>query len=78
MDASAYQAIDDLTEIKALMTKYRDLPMDFADATLVQIANREKISRIFTLDRRDFSVYHAVFMKETRASAGQNNQPKDF
>jgi uncharacterized protein len=49
--------VDDLTEIKVLMTKYRDLPMDFADATLVQVANREKISRIFTLDRRDFSVY---------------------
>ena len=48
---------DDLAEIKALMNKYRDLPMDFADATLVQIANREKIGRIFTLDRRDFSVY---------------------
>ena len=39
------------------MAKYRDLPMDFADATLVHIANREKIGRIFTLDRRDFSVY---------------------
>jgi predicted nucleic acid-binding protein len=49
--------IDDLPEIRAFMAKYRDLPMDFADATLVQIANREKIGRIFTLDRRDFSVY---------------------
>jgi len=47
----------DLDPIARLMSKYRDLPMDFADATLVQVANREKIQRIFTLDNRDFSVY---------------------
>jgi predicted nucleic acid-binding protein len=39
------------------MRKYRSLPMDFADATLVRVAEREGIRRIFTLDRRDFSVY---------------------
>ena len=47
----------DLDCIAALMSKYRDLPMDFADATLVQVAHREKIQRIFTLDNKDFSVY---------------------
>ena len=31
--------------------------MDFADAALVRVAERERIRRIFTLDRRDFSVY---------------------
>ena len=49
--------VDDMPEIRALMFKYKDLPMDFADATLVHVANREKIREVFTLDRRDFSVY---------------------
>ncbi len=48
---------DDLAEIRTLMRRYKDLPMDFADATLVHVANREKIREVFTLDRRDFSVY---------------------
>jgi predicted nucleic acid-binding protein len=49
--------IDDLPEIRTLMSKYRDQPMDFADATLVQVARRETLHDIFTLDRRDFGVY---------------------
>lgn len=47
----------DLDPIAILMNKYKDLPMDFADATLVQVAHREQIQRIFTLDKKDFSVY---------------------
>jgi predicted nucleic acid-binding protein len=45
------------TRMRHLMRKYRDLPMDLADAGLVAVAERERISRIFTLDRRDFEVY---------------------
>jgi hypothetical protein len=48
---------EDLPRIRALMRKYADLPMDFADATLVHIAQRDGIRQVFTLDRRDFSVY---------------------
>jgi predicted nucleic acid-binding protein len=47
----------DIPPMKNLMEKYRDLPMDLADAALVRVAEREAIRRIFTLDRRDFSVY---------------------
>lgn len=47
----------DVPRMKALMRQYRDLPMDLADAGLVRIAEREKLSRIFTLDRRRFRVY---------------------
>lgn len=42
---------------RELMRKYRDLPMDLADAALVSVAERERVSRIFTLDRRDFHLY---------------------
>ena len=40
-----------------LMEKYADLPMDLADATLVVLGEIRKTNRIFTLDRRDFSIY---------------------
>lgn len=47
----------DMSRMKKLMEKYRDLPMDLADAALVRVAEREDIRRVLTLDRRDFSVY---------------------
>jgi predicted nucleic acid-binding protein len=43
--------------IAALMKKYEDIRPQFADAALVYLAHRERIDTIFTLDRRDFSVY---------------------
>ena len=49
--------VTDVQRMRQLMQKYRDLPMDLADAALVRIAERESLSRIFTIDRRDFGVY---------------------
>jgi hypothetical protein len=48
---------NDVARMRELMRKYRDLPMDLADAALVRIAERERLRRIFTLDRRDFQIY---------------------
>lgn len=47
----------DAPRMRELMQKYRSLPMDLADAALVRVAERERLRRIFTLDRRDFQVY---------------------
>ena len=47
----------DVPRMRELMRKYRDLPMDLADAALVRAAERERIARVFTIDRRDFEVY---------------------
>lgn len=47
----------DLGRARDLMAKYRDLPMDLADAALVALAERLSCRRVFTLDRRDFRVY---------------------
>lgn len=44
-------------EMRSLMRKYRDLPMDFADAALVRVGEREGVGTVFTLDRQDFRVY---------------------
>lgn len=47
----------DLLELRSLMTKYKDRPMDFADATLVHAANRESISVVLTIDHDAFETY---------------------
>ena len=49
--------VSDVPSMKALMEKYRDLPMDQADAALVHVADRENIRRVLTLDHRDFGIY---------------------
>ena len=40
-----------------LMSEYSDLPMDFADATLVVLAEELGTDLVLTTDRRDFGVY---------------------
>lgn len=40
-----------------LMAEYADLPMDFADASLVSAAESLGATKVFTLDARDFAVY---------------------
>ena len=47
----------DVPRMKELMEKYRDLPMDMADAALIRVAERERLRRVLTVDQRDFSVY---------------------
>lgn len=40
-----------------LMARYRNLPMDYADATLLVLADALDIDRVLTLDRRGFAAY---------------------
>ena len=44
-------------EIRALMVKYEDLPMDLADASLVLAADELGTARILSTDVRDFRAY---------------------
>ena len=46
-----------LHKTKKLMKKYADLPMDYADATLVCLADDAGIRNIATFDKKDFTVY---------------------
>ncbi|NJL48848.1 MAG: PIN domain-containing protein [Leptolyngbyaceae cyanobacterium SM2_5_2] len=46
----------DYSRILQLMEKYRDLPMDLADATLVLAAENTGLRQILTLDS-DFTIY---------------------
>jgi predicted nucleic acid-binding protein len=43
--------------IASLMKRYESIRPRLADAALVHLAARERIETIFTLDRRDFSIY---------------------
>jgi predicted nucleic acid-binding protein len=45
--------------IATLMKRYEDVHPQLADIALVYLANRERIDTIFTLDRRDFSIYRS-------------------
>ena len=46
-----------LRRCRELIQVYRDLPMDYADATLVVLAEELSTNLVLTTDRRDFSVY---------------------
>ena len=43
--------------IISVLERYRDLPMDYADATLFALGQIEKVHSVATIDVRDFSVY---------------------
>jgi predicted nucleic acid-binding protein len=62
VSASGIQVCDlsrppELDEAVVLMEKYVDAPMDFADATLVLLAEGLGVHEILTLDRRGFTTY---------------------
>ena len=61
-------AIEDseLPAIQTLMSHYWDRPMDFADATLVYLARRDRLSTVFTVDRADFDTYRIEGRKRFR------------
>jgi len=50
-------AMEDIERSFSLMNKYSDLPMDFADATLLAVAEKLGTAKIFTLDFNDFNIY---------------------
>ena len=57
---------NELIAAAALMERYADTPMDYADATLVLLADALRIHDVLTLDRRGFSSYRAASRKSFR------------
>lgn len=59
--AGAFKVFDlelrHLERIRVLMEKYRDLPMDLADASLVILAEELGTGRILSTDQRNFRAY---------------------
>ena len=46
-----------LERVLELVRRYADIPMDYADATLVALAEELRAADVFTLDRRGFLAY---------------------
>ena len=46
-----------MAAMRDLTKKYHMLPMDLAAAELAEVAEGERIRRVFTVDRREFSLY---------------------
>jgi len=56
--------LQDLRRALELLRRYEDARIGLVDATIVAIAERLKISRILTTDRRDFSLVRPRHCKE--------------
>jgi predicted nucleic acid-binding protein len=50
-------SVESLKKAKNLIKKYSDLPMDYADATIVCLAMDTGINDIITFDQKDFNIY---------------------
>jgi predicted nucleic acid-binding protein len=55
--------LEHVGEVGALMTKYRSVPMDLADACLVQLAGIHRGAAVITTDR-DFLLYRTASRRQ--------------
>ena len=65
LDLTGTQIVDccqpfELAAAVKLMEKYADTPMDFADASLVLLAEKLRLYSILTIDRRGFSIFRTL------------------
>lgn len=47
----------DLQRVREIMAKYQDSEFDFVDCCLMALAERLGITRIYTIDQRDFRIF---------------------
>lgn len=50
-----FHSDSELSRMEELMLRYRDIPMDFADASLVVLAETTGLRKILTLDRHFYA-----------------------
>jgi predicted nucleic acid-binding protein len=53
----AFQISENITEVLALAKKYRDQGMDLADACVVRMSELFDDAVVYTVDKKDFSIY---------------------
>jgi predicted nucleic acid-binding protein len=56
--------IDDTDDISRILHRYQDQNFDFADATLMHLAERDGIHTVFTIDHRHFAIYRTKGRKQ--------------
>lgn len=50
-------AVEDHSALARIMSKYSDLPCDYADASLIWLAEKTGVLQVATIDGGDFTVY---------------------
>ena len=51
------EPVADYEALARIMAQYADLPCDYADASLIALAEQASVAGIATVDQRNFSVY---------------------
>jgi predicted nucleic acid-binding protein len=51
------EPVSDYAALSRIIAQYASLPCDYADASLIALAERTGVAAIATVDQRDFSVY---------------------
>ena len=64
-------AVEDYAALARVMSKYADLPCDYADASLIWLAEKTDVLQIATIDQGDFSVYRARRRRSFRILIGR-------
>jgi hypothetical protein len=60
------EPVFDHSAVSKILDRYANLPCDYADATLIELAERTGVAAIATIDQRDFSIYHLRGRKRFR------------
>jgi predicted nucleic acid-binding protein len=66
-----FRLLDHLRDLRHLMAKYRNIPMDLADATLVHLADQHRNAAIITTDS-DFTIYRTKSRRQLKLIAPFN------
>ena len=62
--------VADYAALARIMAQYASLPCDYADASLIALAEQASVAEIATIDQRDFSVYRLRGRKRFRILMG--------
>ena len=64
------EPVADYAVLAGIIAQYASLPCDYADASLIALAERTGVTAIATVDQRDFSVYRLRGRKRFRIVLG--------
>jgi hypothetical protein len=60
------EPVENYEMLSRIIDRYSNLPCDYADASLIALAERSGVAAIATIDQRDFSVYRLHRRKRFR------------
>ena len=65
-DLLKVEPVENYEVLSGIIARYSNLPCDYADASLIALAERSGVTAIATVDQRDFSVYRLRGRKRFR------------